>query len=50
MRLLKFAFVLAARFPMGGLSLFSWRYRPTLLLGRPVEVDTTIDIIFALSN
>jgi len=27
-----------------------WRYRPTLLLGQPVEVDTTIDVIFALSN
>lgn len=27
-----------------------WRYRPTLLAGQPVEVDTTIDVIFALSN
>jgi TonB family protein len=26
-----------------------WRYSPTLLLGQPVEVDTTIDVIFALS-
>jgi len=27
-----------------------WRYRPTLLVGQPVEVDTTIDVIFALSK
>src|SRR5262249_34325400 len=26
-----------------------WRYRPTLIDGEPVEVDTTIDIIFSLS-
>lgn len=26
-----------------------WRYTPTLLLGRPVEVDTTIDVTFALN-
>ena len=25
-----------------------WRYEPTLLNGEPVEVDTTIDVIFAL--
>jgi TonB family protein len=25
-----------------------WRYTPTLLLGQPVEVDTTIDVIFQL--
>jgi TonB family protein len=25
-----------------------WRYTPTLLNGEPVEVDTTIDVIFAL--
>ncbi len=25
-----------------------WRYRPTLLNGEPVEVDTTIDVIFTL--
>lgn len=25
-----------------------WRYRPTTLNGEPVEVDTTIDVIFAL--
>ncbi|MBS1840682.1 MAG: energy transducer TonB [Acidobacteria bacterium] len=27
-----------------------WRYRPTLLEGTPVEVDTTIDVIFVLSR
>jgi TonB family protein len=27
-----------------------WRYRPTTLAGQPVEVDTTIDVIFALNN
>jgi TonB family protein len=27
-----------------------WRYAPTLLMGEPVEVDTTIDVIFALNN
>ena len=26
-----------------------WRYTPTLLLSQPVEVDTTIDVIFALN-
>ena len=26
-----------------------WKYRPTLLEGRPVEVDTTIDVIFTLN-
>lgn len=26
-----------------------WRYSPTLLEGRPIEVDTTIDVIFALN-
>jgi TonB family protein len=26
-----------------------WRYQPTLLNGEPVEVDTTIDVIFALT-
>jgi len=25
-----------------------WRYRPTMLMGQPVEVDTTIDVVFAL--
>ncbi len=25
-----------------------WRYQPTLLNGRPVEVVTTIDVIFTL--
>lgn len=27
-----------------------WRYQPTLLNGNPVEVDTTIDVIFALNE
>jgi protein TonB len=27
-----------------------WRYTPTMLLGLPVEVDTTIDVIFALNR
>ena len=27
-----------------------WVYRPTLLEGRPVEVDTTIDVIFSLNH
>jgi TonB family protein len=27
-----------------------WRYLPTLLEGQPVEVDTTIDVIFALNH
>ena len=27
-----------------------WRYRPTLLNGEPVEVDTTIDVIFSLNS
>jgi TonB family protein len=26
-----------------------WRYQPTMLEGEPVEVDTTIDVIFALN-
>jgi TonB family protein len=26
-----------------------WKYRPTLLNGEPVEVDTRVDVIFALS-
>ena len=25
-----------------------WRYRPTVLNGQPVEVDTTIDVVFSL--
>ena len=25
-----------------------WRYRPTMLNGEPVEVDTTIDVVFTL--
>jgi protein TonB len=27
-----------------------WRYTPTLLNGEPVEVDTTIDVIFSLRH
>jgi TonB family protein len=27
-----------------------WRYQPTLINGDPVEVDTTIDVIFALNR
>jgi TonB family protein len=27
-----------------------WRYRPTLLNGDPVEVDTTISVVFALGD
>jgi len=27
-----------------------WRYRPTLLNGEPVEVDTTITVIFRLQG
>jgi len=27
-----------------------WKYRPTLLNGEPVEVDTTIDVVYALST
>lgn len=27
-----------------------WRYSPTLLSGQPVEVDTTIDVIFSLNH
>lgn len=27
-----------------------WRYRPTLLNGRPVEVDTTITVVFTLGG
>jgi protein TonB len=26
-----------------------WTYRPTLLNGEPVEIDTTIDVIFSLN-
>ena len=25
-----------------------WRYKPTMLNGEPVEVDTTIDVVFTL--
>jgi len=27
-----------------------WRYRPTLLNGQPVEVDTTIDVVFSMNG
>jgi protein TonB len=27
-----------------------WRYQPTLLNGEPVEVDTTIDVIYSLNE
>src|SRR5207302_4703049 len=27
-----------------------WRYQPTLINGEPVEVDTTIDVIFSLNQ
>jgi TonB family protein len=27
-----------------------WKYRPTLLNGEPVEVDTTIDIVYSLKR
>ena len=26
-----------------------WRYTPTMFQGKPVEVDTTIDVIFSLN-
>jgi protein TonB len=26
-----------------------WRYKPTMLNGEAVEVDTTIDVVFSLS-
>lgn len=25
-----------------------WRYKPTMLLGQPVEVDTVIDVVFSM--
>jgi periplasmic protein TonB len=28
----------------------NWRYRPYLLDGEPVEVETTINVIFTLSR
>ena len=28
----------------------NWRYRPFLLNGQPVEVETTINVIFALNH
>ena len=27
-----------------------WKYEPTLLNGQPVEVDTTIDVLFQLNK
>ena len=27
-----------------------WKYKPTILEGRPVEVDTTINVVFALTH
>jgi periplasmic protein TonB len=27
-----------------------WRYNPTLLNGEPVEVDTTISVVFTLGG
>jgi outer membrane biosynthesis protein TonB len=27
-----------------------WRYKPTLLNGQPIEVDTTISVVYTLSN
>jgi protein TonB len=27
-----------------------WRYRPYLLNGQPVEVETTVNVIFTLAN
>ena len=27
-----------------------WRYQPTLLSGTPIEVDTTVDVIYALAD
>jgi protein TonB len=27
-----------------------WSYRPTLLNGKPVEVETTIDVVFTLGS
>jgi protein TonB len=27
-----------------------WRYTPTMLNGEPVEVDTTLDVVFMLNH
>jgi len=27
-----------------------WRYKPTLLNGDPVQVDTTISVVYTLGN
>ena len=34
--------------PAATAAVSQWRYRPTMINGEPVEVDTTIDIIFSL--
>lgn len=31
-------------------AVLQWRYRPTILNGQPVEVDTTITVIYTLSH
>ena len=31
-------------------AVLQWKYKPTLLNGEPVEVDTTIDVIFSLNQ
>ena len=31
-------------------AVMQWKYRPTTLNGEPVEVDTTIDVIFSLNQ
>ena len=30
-------------------AVYQWRYQPTLLNGKPVEVDTTVEVIFSLN-
>jgi periplasmic protein TonB len=32
------------------LAVKKWRYKPTLLNGDPIEVDTTINVVFTLGN
>lgn len=36
--------------PSAKAAVSQWRYRPVLLNGEPVEVDTTIDVIYALNH
>jgi len=31
-------------------AVLEWRYRPTILNGRPIEVDTHITVIYTLSH